>query len=97
MSRFLRQKWSGHIFPWSARLAERDDMEPYEPPKPAPAPQPPPAPKKPAARPPAPLVAPPVAAQIPAQNEELAPHPLDDALKTFREEVQGALAAKGEA
>lgn len=40
MSKFLRQKWSGHIFPWTERLAERPDMEPYEPPAaPAPAPE----------------------------------------------------------
>lgn len=29
--RFLRQKTSGYIYPWHRILAERDDMEPYEP------------------------------------------------------------------
>lgn len=27
---FLRQKGSGHVYMWTATLAQRDDMEPYE-------------------------------------------------------------------
>lgn len=29
--RFLRQKGSGYIYPWAPGIAEREDMEPYEP------------------------------------------------------------------
>jgi hypothetical protein len=77
MSKFLKQKWSGHIFVWSQRLAERDDMEPYEPPKAAP----PPAPKPP--------VAPPSKPKTPTQNSSPEPvfPPLDDAIEAFRKEV----------
>lgn len=39
--RFLKQKPSGHIYPWTAALAARPDMEPYEPPKPEPKVEPP--------------------------------------------------------
>lgn len=35
MARLLKQKGSGHIFVWTPQLAERSDMEPYEPPTPA--------------------------------------------------------------
>ncbi len=35
MARLLKQKGSGHIFVWTPQLAERSDMEPYEPPAPA--------------------------------------------------------------
>jgi hypothetical protein len=42
--RFLKQKPSGYIYPWTAALAARPDMEPYEPPKPEPKPEPEPEP-----------------------------------------------------
>jgi len=31
MQKLLKQKTSGHIYVWTAALAQRDDMEPYEP------------------------------------------------------------------
>jgi hypothetical protein len=57
MTKYLKQKWSGYIYPWSERLAQRDDMEPYEPPqKPAPvqAPEPKTPTQNPRSRPPLP-------------------------------------------
>lgn len=35
MARLLKQKGSGHVYVWTALLAERPDMEPYEPETPA--------------------------------------------------------------
>jgi len=32
MTRLLKQKGSGHIYVWTPILADRPDMEPYEPP-----------------------------------------------------------------
>ena len=45
--RFLKQKPSGYIYPWTEALAARPDMEPYEPPKPEPKPELAPEPPKP--------------------------------------------------